>query len=72
VHVLARQPRLGFECDPVGGHVGGEQRMSGGKRRLMPDIEQGDFITPQQRDADVGGSDRGQGHDGNRNESGSI
>ena len=64
LHVLAWQPRLGFERDPIGGHVGGEQRMAGGKDRLMPDIEQSDFIAPQQRDADVGGRDSGQGHDG--------
>jgi len=27
-HILARQPRPGFQRDPVGRHVGGEQRMA--------------------------------------------
>ena len=42
--VLARQPRFGFERDPLGRHVGGKQRMAGGKGSLVPEIEQRDFL----------------------------
>ncbi len=51
-HVLARQPRFGFQPDPVGRHVGGKQRMAGGEGGLVPDIEQRDFVAQQQRGAD--------------------
>ena len=60
--VLARQPRFGFQRDPVGRHVGSEQRMAGGERGLVPDIEQRDFLAQQQRGADFGRSDGRQGH----------
>ena len=63
-HVLARQPRLGLERDPVGRHVGGKQRMAGGKGGLVPHIEQRDFVARQQREADLRGSDGGYGHGG--------
>lgn len=43
-HVLARQPRLSLNRDPIRRHVGGEQGMAGGKRRLVPEIEQRDFL----------------------------
>ena len=42
-HILARQPRLGFERDPVGRHVGGKQGMAGGIGGLVPQIEQERF-----------------------------
>ena len=61
-HILARQPRFGFQRDPVGRHVGGKQRMAGGERGLVPDIEQRDFLAQQQRGADFGRSDGRQGH----------
>ena len=51
-HILARQPRFGFERNPVGGHVGGKQRMAGGEAGLMPDIEQRDLVAQQQGGAD--------------------
>ena len=35
----------GLQRDSARGHVGREQRMSGGKGGLMPQIEQRDFIT---------------------------
>ena len=57
LRILARQPRFGFERDPVGRHVGGEQRMAGGESGLVPDIEQRDFVTQQQRGADFGRRD---------------
>ena len=41
----------------VGGHVGGKQRMAGGKHGLVSDIEQGDFIAQQQGGADLGRGD---------------
>ena len=56
-HVLARQPRLGFERDPLSRHVGGKQRMAGGEDGLVPDIEQRDFIAQQQGGADLRGGD---------------
>ncbi len=51
-HILARQPQCSFQRDPVRGHVGGEQRMAGGEGRLVPEIEQRDFLAQQQRAAD--------------------
>ena len=63
-HILARQPRLRLEHDPVGRHVGGKQRMARRKSGLVPHIEQRDFIARQQREADLGGSDGGYGHEG--------
>ena len=62
-HILARQPRRGFDRDPVGGHVGGKQRMAGGKHGLVPHIEQGDFIAQQQGGADFRGSNGRYGHE---------
>ena len=62
-HILARQPCCGFERDPVGGHVGGKQRMTGSEHGLVPDIEQGDFIAQQQGGSDLAGGDGWQGHD---------
>ena len=61
-NILARQPRLGFERDPVGRHVGGEQRMAGGEGGLVPDIEQRDFLAQQQSGADFGRGDGRYGH----------
>ena len=58
-HVLARQPRLGFERDPLGRHVGGKQRMAGGEGGLVPEIEQRDFLAQQQGGADLRGGDGG-------------
>ena len=61
-HVLARQPRLGLQRDPVGRHVGGKQGVAGGEEGFVPDIEQRDFLTQQQCGADLRGSDRAYGH----------
>jgi hypothetical protein len=61
-YILAGQPRLGFEHDPAGRHVGGEQRMARRKGGLVPDIEQCDFIAQQQRAADLRRGDGGDGH----------
>jgi len=63
-HVLARQPDLGLEHDPASRHVGGEQRMAGGKGGLVPHIQQCDFIAQQQHAADLRGRDGGDGHGG--------
>ena len=65
-HVLARQPRLGLERDPVGRHVGGKQRMARGEGGFVPQVEQRDFLSQQQRGADLQGSDGGYGHGGAR------
>ena len=62
-HILARQSRRGFERDPLSRHVGGEQRMAGGKGGFVPQIEQRDFIAQQQRAADLRGRDGGSGHE---------
>ena len=48
-HILARQPHRGLDRDPVGRHVGGEQRVPGGEGALVPDIEQRDFLAQQER-----------------------
>ena len=61
-HLLARQSRFGFERDPLRRHVGGKQRMAGGKGGLVPEIEQRDFFAQQQRTADLRGRDEGRGH----------
>ena len=52
-HILARQPRFGFERDPAGRHVGGKQRMAGREGGLVPEIEQREFIAQQKRGADL-------------------
>src|ERR1700722_2420261 len=62
-HILAWQPALGLERDPVRRHIGGEQRMTGGIGRLMAQIEQGDFLAQQQHAADFRGGDGGNGHE---------
>ena len=62
--ILARQPNCGLQLDPAGRHVGGEQRMAGGERGLVPEIEQRDFLAQQQRAADMRGRDGGDGHEG--------
>jgi hypothetical protein len=61
-HILAGQSRFGFERDPLSRHVGGKQRMAGGKGGLVPHIEQRDFIAQQQRAADLRGRDGRWGH----------
>ena len=45
--ILARQPRPGFERNPAGSHVGGKQRMAGGKGGLVPHVQQRDFLAQQ-------------------------
>ena len=59
-HILARQPRLGLDGDAAGRHIGGEQRMTGGKGGLVAQVEQRDFLTQQQHVADLR---RGNGGD---------
>jgi hypothetical protein len=61
-HILARQPHLGFERNPLGRHVGGKQRMAGGKRRLVPEIKQRDFLAQKERGADLRWADSGRDH----------
>src|SRR5688500_19687594 len=48
-YILARQSCRCLDRDPVGRHVGGKQRMAGGKGRLVPQVEQRDFLAQQQR-----------------------
>ena len=55
--ILARQPCLGFERDPVRRHVRGKQGMAGGEGSLMSEIKKRDFLAQQQRAADLRGSD---------------
>ena len=52
-HILARQPCLGFERDPVRRHVRGEQGVAGGKGRLMSEVKKRDLFAQQQRAADL-------------------
>src|SRR6185369_3919485 len=61
-HIFARKPHPGFKLDPVGRHVGGKQRMAGGKGGLVPHIEQRDFFAQQQRAADLRGGDGWSNH----------
>src|SRR4029450_7646609 len=61
-HILARQPHLRLQRDAAGGHVGGEQRMAGGKLRLMPEVEQRDFLAQKKRGADLSWGDSEAGH----------
>lgn len=51
--IPARQPQIGLERNPAGGHVDGKQRMAGGEISLMPEIKQRDLLAQQQRRADV-------------------
>ena len=63
-HILARQPRLGLQRDPVGRHIGGKQRMAGREGGLVPHIEQRDLLARQEREADIRGGDGGDSHEG--------
>jgi hypothetical protein len=60
--VLARQPCLGLQRNPVGRHVGGEQRMARGEDRLVAQIEQRNLLAHQQHAADLRSGDGSDGH----------